>query len=142
MPMRSRDVRPIVGPIDRLLALPRSLASSASASGPLWRVLPRFRVLPLQTQLLQVARQRVRTPKPTAREPERQKALPGRPRPFPVAAYKQLFRHSRMPWARLERTYAAELVALKPDVLLAASGATMPSLLPATLLARADEVIE
>jgi putative ABC transport system substrate-binding protein len=30
------------------------------------------------------------------------------------------------------RTYAAELVALKPDVVLAASGATMPSLLQAT----------
>jgi ABC-type uncharacterized transport system substrate-binding protein len=34
--------------------------------------------------------------------------------------------------ADLFRTYAAELVALKPDVLLAASGATMPSLLQAT----------
>jgi putative tryptophan/tyrosine transport system substrate-binding protein len=53
-----------------------------------------------------------------------------------------LYEHDWHSERRLERTYAAELVALKPDVLLAASGATMPSLLPATLLARADEVIE
>jgi hypothetical protein len=97
--MRSRDVRPIVGPIDRLLASPRSPGSSASASGPLWRVFPRFRVKPLQTRLLQVARQRARTPKPKEREPEQQKALPGRPRPLPVEAYKRLFQSSRIPRA-------------------------------------------